>query len=83
MKIVGIPAYARPPTSAGAATGHRICATEIHRRYQTHHDAWTYLVSRRFACRPDNSWVNGRWAASVQRTEDGIDVAIWLRQHTA
>jgi hypothetical protein len=54
------------------------CSAEIRRRYETRHEAWGYLASRGFTC-TDGAWANGRWAASVQRTADGIDVTVWLR----
>jgi hypothetical protein len=60
------------------------CAAEIRRRYETSLEAWKYLASRGFTRCADSGWVNGRWIASVQRTEDGVDVTVWLRlQHAA
>lgn len=50
----------------------------IRRRYDTRHEAREYLASRGFTC-AGNSWENGRWVAFVQRTEDGVDVTVWLR----
>jgi hypothetical protein len=54
-------------------------APEIHRHYGTRSEAWEYLASRGFTCCADTGWVNGRWAASVLRTDDGVDVNVWLR----
>jgi hypothetical protein len=55
------------------------CLTEIRRRYPTPHEAWGYLAQRGFRCRPDASWVNGRWVAMVKPLDEGVDVTVWLR----
>ena len=59
------------------------CAAEIHRYYETRFQARAYLGSRGFSCCADSSWVNGRWAATVQHTGDGVDVTVWLRPQGA
>jgi hypothetical protein len=59
------------------------CTAEIRRRYQTGFEAWRYLASRGFTRCADSVWVNGRWIASVQHAEDGVDVTVWLRLQPA
>jgi hypothetical protein len=55
------------------------CAAEIRRVYGSWAEAWAYVESRGFTCCPDGSWVNGRWAASIRQTPDGVSVVVWLR----
>jgi hypothetical protein len=55
------------------------CVAEIRRSYGTRAEAWEYLGSRGFTCCADGRWVNGRWIASIERTQEGVRVVVWLR----
>ena len=57
-------------------------AAKLRRRYDSRFEAWEYLASRGFNCTV-NGWENGRWAASVQPTEDEFEVTVWLRLQLA
>jgi len=54
------------------------CRAEIRRRYDTRHEAWSYLAARGFSC-TGGQWENGRWAATVERAGDRFDLTVWLR----
>ncbi len=60
-----------------------IYETHIKRRYSTLQEAWRYLLSRGFHCRPFGDWENGRWAATVRDDGTGCDVLVRLRTQDA
>jgi hypothetical protein len=76
-------AFVQPVSWTDYVISQTICDAAFRPGGRTHREAWCYLISRGFSCRPDGRWVNGRWADSVGRTVNGSAVAIWLRQCAA